>query len=37
MVVIKGASEAAKAFAAHVKGEEARAVLERNGFAVPAK
>jgi molybdate transport system substrate-binding protein len=37
LAVIKGASEAAKAFASYVKGEEARAVLERNGFAVPAR
>ena len=35
MALIKGAGEPARAFAEYVKGNEGRAVLERNGFSVP--
>ena len=37
MAVIKGAGEPARSFAAYVQGAEGRAVLEKNGFVVPAK
>lgn len=35
MALIKDASGPARAFADYVKGSEARAILERNGFSVP--
>jgi molybdate transport system substrate-binding protein len=35
MAVIKGAGAPAKAFADYVRGSEARAILEKNGFSVP--
>lgn len=35
MALIKGAGPVAHAFAAFVRGEQARAILERNGFSVP--
>jgi molybdate transport system substrate-binding protein len=35
MALLKGAGPAARAFAAFVRNEESRAVLERNGFSVP--
>jgi molybdate transport system substrate-binding protein len=37
MAVLKGASDAAKAFAVYVRGPEARAVFEHDGFTVPAQ
>lgn len=37
MAVIKGAEPAARAFAAFVRGKEAAAILERNGFSVPTE
>jgi len=36
MALLKGAGPTARAFAAFVKGNEAAALLERNGFSVPA-
>ncbi len=35
MALLKGAGDTARAFAAFVTGEEARAILERHGFAPP--
>jgi molybdate transport system substrate-binding protein len=36
MALLQGAGDTARAFAAFVRGPEARAILERNGFSVPA-
>jgi molybdate transport system substrate-binding protein len=36
MALLQGAGATARAFAAFVRGPEARAILERNGFSVPA-
>ena len=35
LALIKGAGEPARVFAAYVRGAEARAILERNGFSAP--
>lgn len=35
LAIVKGATPTAKAFADYVRGSEAKAVLERNGFSVP--
>ncbi len=35
MALLKGAGATARAFAAFVRGKEARAILERNGFSAP--
>jgi molybdate transport system substrate-binding protein len=35
MALLKGAGETARAFAAFVRGSQARTILERNGFSVP--
>ena len=35
MALLKGAGETARAFAAFLKSEQARAILERSGFAAP--
>ena len=36
MALLKGAGDVARSFADFVKGSEARAILERNGFSAPA-
>lgn len=36
MALLNGAGPTARAFAAYMRGEAARAILERNGFSVPA-
>lgn len=35
MALLKGAGETARAFAAFLRGSQARAILERNGFSAP--
>ncbi|MGI9404299.1 MAG: molybdate ABC transporter substrate-binding protein [Hyphomicrobium sp.] len=35
MAILKGAGDTARAFAAFLKSEQARAILERNGFSAP--
>ena len=35
MALVKGAGKAARDFAAFIKGKEARAILEANGFSEP--
>jgi ABC-type molybdate transport system substrate-binding protein len=37
MALIKGAGATAVAFAEFVKGKAAAAILEKNGFSVPAQ
>jgi len=36
MALLQGAGDTARAFAAFIRGAEARAILERNGFSVPS-
>jgi ABC-type molybdate transport system substrate-binding protein len=36
MALHKGAGKVARGFATFVRGPDARAILERNGFSVPA-